>query len=251
MLRFDIITIFPEFFRETFEYGIVRRARAAGLVETGAHDLRRWTRDKHRQVDDRPFGGGDGMILKPEPIFEAVEELTACDAGSYTKGTRVVLLSPQGKTFTQALASDLAESEHVILICGRYEGVDERVAEALVTDEISIGDYILSGGEPAALVVVDAVVRLIPGALGSETSAVHESFSEGLLDYPHYTRPPVFRGMPVPEVLLSGHHAEIARWREKRALVKTRRNRPDLLERALADEALVKRLKELESEEKD
>ena len=233
-MKFDIITIFPEFFRETFDYGIVRRARAAGLVETVAHDLRRWTKDKHRQVDDRPFGGGDGMILKPEPIFEAVEELTGCEAGSanYPQGVRVVLLSPQGRSFTQALAEELAECEQIVLICGRYEGVDERVAEALVTDEISIGDYVLSGGEPAALVVVDAVVRLVPGALGSETSTVHESFSEGLLDYPHYTRPPDFRGMKVPEVLFSGHHGEIARWRARRALEKTERNRPDLLTRA-------------------
>lgn len=235
MLRFDIITIFPEFFRETFDYGIVRRARAAGLVEIGAHDLRRWTRDKHRQVDDRPFGGGDGMILKPEPIFEAVEELTASEAGKYEPGVRVVLLSPQGRSFTQAVAEELAASSQVVLICGRYEGVDERVAQALVTDEISIGDYVLSGGEPAALVVIDAVVRLLPGALGSETSAVHESFSEGLLDYPHYTRPTEFRGMQVPEVLLGGHHAEIARWRAGRALEKTKRNRPDLLERKEQD----------------
>jgi tRNA (guanine37-N1)-methyltransferase len=234
VLRFDIITIFPEFFRETFDYGITRRARAAGLVEIKAHDLRAWTRDRHRQVDDRPFGGGDGMILKPEPIFEAVEELTnreATGAQAYTEGVRVVLLSPQGRKFTQSLAQELAESRHVILICGRYEGVDERVAEALVTDEISIGDYVLSGGEPAALVLVDSVVRLVPGALGSETSALHESFSEGLLDYPHYTRPPEFRGMRVPEVLLSGHHEEIARWRSREALKKTERNRPDLLER--------------------
>jgi tRNA (guanine37-N1)-methyltransferase len=245
VLRFDIITIFPDFFRETFDYGIIRRARAAGLVETGAHDLRRWTRDKHRQVDDRPFGGGDGMILKPEPIFEAVEELTGREAGkvSLDEGVRVILLSPQGRPFTQSLAEELVKSSRLILICGRYEGVDERVAERLVTDEISIGDYILSGGEPAALVLVDAVTRLVPGALGSETSAVNESFAEGLLDYPHYTRPVDFRGMKVPEVLLSGHHAEIARWRAARALEKTKRNRPDLLEGA--------RLGEPEQEDKD
>ena len=253
MLRFDIITIFPEFFRETFDYGIVRRARAAGLVETSAHDLRHWTRDKHRQVDDRPFGGGDGMILKPEPIFEAVEELTNGEAGSgsYPQGVRVVLLSPQGRSFTQQVAEELAACEQIVLICGRYEGVDERVVEALVTDEISIGDYVLSGGEPAALVVVDAVTRLVPGALGSETSAVHESFSEGLLDYPHYTRPVDFRGMKVPEILLSGHHGEIARWRAHRALEKTRRNRPDLLEHARSDERLRTRLEGLEQEDRD
>ncbi|HYJ46066.1 MAG TPA: tRNA (guanosine(37)-N1)-methyltransferase TrmD [Pyrinomonadaceae bacterium] len=231
-MRVDIITIFPDFFRGAFDYGIIRRAQVAGLVDVKTHDLRGWTRDKHKQVDDRPFGGGDGMVLKPEPIFAAVEELTGkSERDQYPEGTRVVLLSPQGRVFTQSVASELAESAHVVLICGRYEGVDERVAEALVTDEISIGDYVLSGGEPAAVVVVDALVRLLPGALGNETSAVNESFSEGLLDYPHYTRPPEFRGMRVPDILLGGHHAEIARWRHERALEKTKRNRPDLLEK--------------------
>lgn len=231
MLRFDIITIFPEFFGAVFDYGIVRRARAAGLVEVQAHDLRAWTTDKHRQVDDRPFGGGDGMVLKPEPIFAAVENLTgANERASYEATTRVVLLSPQGKSLTQTLAQEFAESaKQVVLICGRYEGVDERVAEALVTDEISIGDYVLSGGEPAAVVLVDAIVRLLPGALGNETSAVNESFSAGSLDYPHYTRPPEFRGMRVPEILLGGNHGEIERWRREQALKKTERNRPDLL----------------------
>jgi tRNA (guanine37-N1)-methyltransferase len=229
-MRFDIVTIFPEFFREAFDFGIIRRARAAGLVEIKAHDLRGWTNDKHHIVDDRPFGGGDGMVLKPEPIFAAVEELTgACEREAYDVGTRVVLLSPQGRVLTQVVASELAEAEHVVLICGRYEGVDERVAEVLVTDEISIGDYILSGGEPAAIVLVDALTRLIPGALGNETSAANESFSDGLLDFPHYTRPPEFRGLRVPEILLSGNHGEIARWREEQAHKKTRRNRPDLL----------------------
>jgi tRNA (guanine37-N1)-methyltransferase len=230
-MRFDIITIFPDFFGAVFDFGIVRRAKAAGLVEIEAHDLRRWTHDRHKVVDDRPFGGGDGMVLKPGPIFEAVESLTgASEAGAIrTAGKRVVLLSPQGRVLTQRLAQELAESEHVVIICGRYEGVDERVAEALATDEVSIGDYVLSGGEPAAVVLVDAVVRLVPGALGSETSAVNESFSEGLLDFPNYTRPPEFRGMKVPEVLLGGHHAEVARWRREAALEKTRRNRPDLL----------------------
>jgi tRNA (guanine37-N1)-methyltransferase len=232
MLRFDVITIFPDFFRGAFDYGIIRRARLAGLIDVKARDLREWTTDKHRMVDDRPFGGGDGMVLKVEPIFAAVEDLTGASMrDAYAKGTRVVLMSPQGRVLTQALAAELAEAEHIVLICGRYEGVDERVAEALVTDEISIGDYVLSGGEPAAVVLVDSVVRLIPGALGSETSAVNESFSEGLLDYPHYTRPPEFRGMRVPEVLLTGHHAEIARWRAQQALKKTERNRPDLLEK--------------------
>ena len=231
MLRFDIITIFPEFFREVIDCGILRRARNAGLVDVKAHDLRQWTTDKHHIVDDRPFGGGDGMILKPEPIFTAVEALTGASRKEELPGkTRVVLLSAQGQTLTQALAQDFAENTtHVVLLCGRYEGVDERVVDALATDEISIGDYVLSGGEPAAVVVVDAVVRLLPGALGSETSALFESFSEGLLDHPQYTRPPEFRGMKVPEVLLSGNHAEIERWRKEAAIAKTRRNRPDLL----------------------
>jgi tRNA (guanine37-N1)-methyltransferase len=230
-MRIDIITIFPGYFGEALDYGIIRRARAASLVEIIAHDLRRWTDDRHHVVDDRPFGGGDGMVLKPEPIFAAVEDLTGASAREdYAVGTRVVLLSPQGRVLTQEVASEFArDAKHTVLICGRYEGVDERVAEALVTDEISIGDYVLSGGEPAALVLVDAIVRLIPGALGSQTSAANDSFSEGLLDYPHYTRPPEFRGMRVPEVLLSGHHAEIERWRKTEARKKTERNRPDLL----------------------
>lgn len=230
MLRVDIITIFPDYFREAFDYGIVRRARAAGLVEIKAHDLRAWTSDKHRVVDDRPFGGGDGMVLKPEPIFAAVESLVGAQRREdVPSGKSVLLLSPQGKQFMQSLAAELADCQQLVLICGRYEGVDERVADALVTDEISIGDYVLSGGEPAALVVIDAVVRLLPGALGSETSATTESFSDGLLDYPHYTRPPEFAGLPVPEVLLTGHHAEIERWRRQAADEKTKRNRPDLL----------------------
>ena len=185
-LRVDIITIFPDYFREAFDYGIVRRARAAGLVNIRAHDLRAWTTDKHRVVDDRPFGGGDGMVLKPEPIFAAVASLAGANRReNVATGKRVVLLSPQGQTFTQAAAAEFASCEQLVLICGRYEGVDERVAEALVTDEISIGDYVLSGGEPAALVVIDATVRLLPGALGSATSATNESFSDGLLDCPH------------------------------------------------------------------
>jgi tRNA (guanine37-N1)-methyltransferase len=231
MLRVDIITIFPDFFSDIVDYGIIRRARSAGLVDVNAHDLRQWTSDKHHVVDDRPFGGGDGMVLKPEPIFKGVEVLTGGSRRvDFPKETRVVLLSPQGRVLTQMVAQELVSSAtHIVLICGRYEGVDERVTEALVTDEISIGDYVLSGGEPAAMVVVDALVRLLPGALGSDTSAVFDSFSEGLLDYPHYTRPPEFRGMKVPDVLLGGNHAEIEKWRRAAALAKTRRNRPDLL----------------------
>jgi tRNA (guanine37-N1)-methyltransferase len=231
VLRCDIITIFPEFFRETFDYGIIRRARAAGLVELKAHDLRGWTSDKHHIVDDRPFGGGEGMVLKPEPIFAAVRELTgAVSRDEYAPQTRVILLSPQGQVFTQAMARDLSQrASHIVLICGRYEGVDERVANALVTDELSIGDYVLSGGEPAAVVVIDAVIRLLPGAVGNESSTTNESFAEGLLDCPQYTRPTEFSGLQVPEVLLNGNHAEIARWRREAALKKTERNRPDLL----------------------
>jgi len=231
MLRVDIITIFPGYFREAFDFGIIRRARAAALVNIQAHDLRAWTVDKHHVVDDRPFGGGDGMVLKPEPIFAAVQSITGANRReSIAPGKRVVLLSPQGRRFTQALAAEFATCEQLVLICGRYEGVDERVADALVTDEISIGDYVLSGGEAAALVVIDATIRLLPGALGSETSATNESFSDGLLDCPQYTRPPEFEGMRTPEVLMTGNHAEIARWRREAATEKTRRNRPDLLQ---------------------
>jgi len=230
MLNIDIITIFPDYFREIVDHGILRRAREAGLVDFKAHDLRNWTSDKHHVVDDRPFGGGDGMVLKPEPIFAAVETLTGCSRREeFPPETRVILLSPQGRVFSQTIAQDFASAKQIVLLCGRYEGVDERVADALVTDEVSIGDYVLSGGEPAAMVVVDSVVRLLPGALGSDTSAVFESFSEGILDYPHYTRPTEFEGMKVPDVLLSGNHAEIERWRRDAALKKTSRNRPDLL----------------------
>ena len=239
-MRFDIVTIFPDFFGAVFDFGIVRRARAAGLVEIETHDLRAWTHDRHKVVDDRPFGGGDGMVFKPEPIFEAVESLTGVEGGAQAlrdSGKRVVLLSPQGRVLTQSLAAELATVGQLVVICGRYEGVDERVTELLATDEVSIGDYVLSGGEPAAVVLVDAVTRLVPGALGSETSAVNESFSEGLLDFPNYTRPVEFRGRRVPDVLLGGHHAELARGRRRAALRKTLRNRPDLFERAPLSES--------------
>ena len=231
-MRIDVLTIFPEFFGQVFDFGIIRRAKLAGIVNINVYDLREFAADKHKMVDDRPFGGGDGMVLKPEPIFAAVESLLGTsDKNSYPDGTKVVLLSPQGKPFRQGEAEALAEQvNHLVLICGRYEGVDERVNDALVTQEISIGDYVLSGGEPAAVVVVDAVVRLLPEALGSETSACNDSFSNGLLDCPHYTRPAEFRGMKVPDVLLNGHHAEIERWRREKALEKTRLVRKDLLE---------------------
>jgi tRNA (guanine37-N1)-methyltransferase len=230
-MRVDVLTIFPEFFREVFDFGIIRRAKASGIVEINVHDLREFTTDKHRMTDDRPFGGGDGMVLKCEPIFRAIENLTGTtERENYPQGTRVVLLSPQGRVFKQSVAKEFATpNAHLILICGRYEGVDERVNDALVTDEISIGDYVLSGGEPAAIVLVDALVRLLPNALGSETSAANDSFSNGLLDFPHYTQPRDFRGMEVPEILLSGNHAEIEKWRRQKALEKTQKVRQDLL----------------------
>ncbi|MBV9241845.1 MAG: tRNA (guanosine(37)-N1)-methyltransferase TrmD [Acidobacteria bacterium] len=230
-MKVDVLTIFPEFFDAVFDFGIIRRAKAAGIVEINVHDIREYAVDKHKMVDDRPFGGGDGMVMKPEPVFAAIENLLGTsDREAYPRGTRVVLLSPQGRQFKEPIAREFADdTERLVIICGRYEGVDERVNETLVTDEISIGDYVLSGGEPAAVVVVDSIVRLLPGALGSETSAENESFEGGLLDCPHYTRPAEFRGMKVPQVLLDGNHAEIDKWRHEMALEKTKRFRRDLL----------------------
>ncbi|MCC6328256.1 MAG: tRNA (guanosine(37)-N1)-methyltransferase TrmD [Acidobacteria bacterium] len=230
-MQIDVLTIFPEFFGQVFDFGIIRRAKLAGIVEISVHDIREFAADKHKMTDDRPFGGGDGMVMKPEPIFAAVEHLLGTsDRDAYPPGTKVVLLSPQGHPLKQRHVKELAdETERMIVICGRYEGVDERVNETLVTDEISIGDYVLSGGEPAAVVLVDAMVRLLPEALGSETSAENDSFSNGLLDCPHYTRPAEFRGMSVPEVLLNGNHAEIEKWRREKALEKTTKFRKDLL----------------------
>jgi tRNA (guanine37-N1)-methyltransferase len=267
-MRFEIITIFPGFFAGIFEHGIVRRAQAEGLVTVTAHDLRAFTHDRHRTVDDRPFGGGEGMVLKPEPLARALESLgigakcgsfdslrstpVAQDDPSVAGGTRVILLSAQGRPFTQAVARELAASERLVLICGRYEGVDERINQLYCDMELSIGDYVLSGGELAAAVVVDAVMRLVPGVLGNEASGEFESFgvadaeiatddegvprsqhgSGGLLDYPHYTRPAEFGGLRAPEVLLNGDHRQIRRWRREQQLRKTLQNRPDLLERA-------------------
>jgi len=253
-VRFDLITIFPEFFAGPLDHGIVRRAQEAGLVQIRVQDLREFTKDRHKTVDDRPFGGGEGMVLKPEPLFAAVEKLLGRSMGSADEkaappeGTAIVLLSAAGKRFTQETARRFAKLERVVLLCGRYEGVDERVVDHLATDEISVGDYVLSGGELPAAIVLDAVTRLLPGALGNEASTENESFSgsgewriasggqEGrqsqksaMLDYPHYTRPADFRGWRVPEVLIGGHHAEVAKWRSEQAQVKTRRNRPDLL----------------------
>ena len=230
-MKIDVLTIFTEFFGQVFDFGIIRRAKLAEIVKLHVHDLREYATDKHRMVDDRPFGGGDGMVLKPEPIFAAIENLIGTsDRDAYSTGTHVVLLSPQGKPFIQADAQRFADdAEHLVFICGRYEGIDERVNDMLVTDEISIGDYVLSGGEPAAVVIIDSIVRLLPDALGSDTSAENDSFSDGLLDCPHYTRPAEFRGMTVPEVLLNGNHAEIEKWRKEKALEKTKLNRKDLL----------------------
>lgn len=231
MLKIDVLTIFPEFFGQVFDFGIIRRAKLAEIVELNVHDIREYAFDKHKMVDDRPFGGGDGMVLKCEPIFAAIEKLIGTtDRRDYPDGTHVVLLSPQGKPFEQRDAQGFADdAKHIVMICGRYEGVDERVNETLVTNEISIGDYVLSGGEPAAIVIADSIVRLLPNALGSDTSAANDSFSSGLLDCPHYTRPADFKGMSVPEVLLNGNHAEIEKWRSIKALEKTRLYRSDLL----------------------
>ena len=256
-MQFDIITIFPDFFAGPLDYGIIRRAREAHLVDVRVHDLRVFTHDRHRTVDDRPFGGGEGMVLKPEPLFEAAESLAGAGPAANAR-TAIVLLSASGKLFRQETARRFAALDRIALLCGRYEGVDERVAEQLATDELSIGDFVLSGGELGAALIVDAVTRLLPGALGNEDSSVNESFSapqdaderaspntdiefpfdfaqdkratnRGLLDCPHYTRPAEFRGWSVPEVLLSGNHEEIRRWRAQKALEKTQRNRPDLL----------------------
>jgi tRNA (guanine37-N1)-methyltransferase len=225
-MRIDIVTLFPEVAMAPLSDSIIQRARAAGLVEVVGHQLRDWSQDKHRRVDDSPCGGGPGMLLKPEPLFAAVEALRG-------EQTRVILMTPQGKPFHQALARELAAAPHLLILCGHYEGVDHRVIEALVDDEISIGDYILTNGALAAAVLCDAVIRLLPGALGDQRSPEDESFANPQrLEAPAYTRPTEFRGITVPEVLLSGHHAHIQAWKEENALARTRQNRPDLLERS-------------------
>ena len=257
-MRFDLITIFPEFFNGPLDHGIVRRTSEAGLIHVHVQNLREFTKGRHRTVDDRPFGGGEGMVLKPEPLFEAVESLLGRSVGDAAKqneqdpGTAIVLMSAAGRLFDQETARRYSQLQRIILICGRYEGVDERVAEHLANEEVSIGDFVLSGGELPAMLVVDAVTRLLPGALGNEASSQNESFSElqavtakpdkswnttrsesgkevrMLLDFPHYTRPAEYRGWKVPEILISGNHAEVAKWRKQKAVEKTRRNRPDL-----------------------
>jgi tRNA (guanine37-N1)-methyltransferase len=264
-MKADIVTIFPDFFRGPLEYGITRRAQEMGLAEVKVHDLREFTHDRHRTVDDRPFGGGEGMVLKPEPLFECLESMDLAPREDRLAGRvkqSVVLLSAQGQRFSQKVAGELALLDRIVLVCGRYEGVDERVADFLADRELSIGDYILSGGELGAAVIVEAVMRLLPGAVGNEASTQQESFtvdakvkslggadstcgSNGLLDYPHYTRPAEFRGLSVPEELMSGNHEEIRRWRRQRALEKTFRNRPDLLEGAVLNEEDKKFLNEI------
>jgi tRNA (guanine37-N1)-methyltransferase len=243
-VKFDIVTIFPDMIDAGLSEGVVARGIASGVLDVQVHDLRDFTTDRHRSVDDVPYGGGPGMVMKPEPLMKAVTHIAA------TRGTpaAVVLLSPQGRTFTQAEAVRLAALGHVALLCGRYEGMDERVRELVATEELSIGDYVLSGGELAALVVVDAVSRLVPGVVGDEQSVAEESFSRGLLDYPHYTRPAEVAGRRVPDVLLSGHHAQVRRWRRKAALARTLERRPELLAEAALDDEDRRLLEEIKKE---
>jgi tRNA (guanine37-N1)-methyltransferase len=226
-LLFDVFTLFPDVFTPYLDTSILQRARESQLIEVHLHNIRDWTTDRHHVCDDIPYGGGGGMVMKPEPIFTAVESVLGKPLSC-----PLILLDPQGRVFTQAIAEELAQQPHLALLCGRYEGIDERVRQHLVTDEISIGDYVLSGGELPALVLIDAITRLIPGALGDPEGAWDDSHATGLLEYPHYTRPPVFRGWGVPEVLLSGDHGRIAKWRRQQALLRTRQRRPDLLEKA-------------------
>jgi len=232
-MRIDILTIFPEMFQSPFDASILKRAIEQKLVDIQIHNIRDYTHDKHHTVDDYTYGGGAGMIFKPEPVFEAVESIKAeISPEQENSAPPVILLTPQGRLFSQEIALELSKHSHMILVCGRYEGVDERIHQHLVTDEISIGDYVLSGGELAAMVVVDAVVRLLPGVLGSEASPLEDSHVTGLLEYPQYTRPAVFREWAVPEVLLSGNHAQIAKWRRQQAIRRTQERRPELLEKA-------------------
>jgi tRNA (guanine37-N1)-methyltransferase len=221
-MKIDVLTLFPAMFAGPLDESIVQRARKSGTLELAVHNLRDYTHDRHKTVDDRPFGGGPGMLLKPEPIFEAVENLGR-------ENSRVILLSPAGRKFNQAIARELAAQEHLLFVCGSYEGFDERIREALADDELSIGDYVLTNGALPAMVIIDAVTRLLPGVLGDDESSLDESFSHDLLEYPHYTRPAEFRGMKVPDVLLSGNHAEIAKWRAEQARLRTAERRPDLV----------------------
>jgi tRNA (guanine37-N1)-methyltransferase len=249
-MRIDIFTLFPDMFVGPFGESIIQRARDAGLVAIATHDIRQWAPGKHRQCDDTPYGGGGGMVMKPEPVFYAVEAVLDMRPGD-PPPCPIILLTPQGRLFTQDVAQDLAQRERIALICGRYEGVDERIREHLVTDEVSIGDYVLSGGELAAMVLTDATVRLLPGALGDPGASLKDSHSSGLLEHPHYTRPAEFREWFVPEILLSGHHARQARWRREASLRRTLRRRPDLLEQASLSQADREFLEALQAQEDD
>jgi tRNA (guanine37-N1)-methyltransferase len=232
-MHFDILTLFPGIFAGVFSESMLDRAQELGAISIALHNIRDYATDKHHITDDTPYGGGGGMVMKPEPIYQAVESvLDIADASRYAADTPIVLLTPQGRPFTQRIARELAAHQHIVLICGRYEGVDERVREHLATDELSIGDYVLTGGEIPAMVVVDAIARLLPGVLGDPGATLEDSHAQGLLEYPHYTRPADFRGWRVPDVLVSGHHARVAQWRREQALRRTLERRPDLLEAA-------------------
>ncbi len=244
-MKIDVVTIFPEMIRAGAGHSIVKRAQEAGIVEISAHDLRAFTTDRHRSTDDSPYGGGAGMVMRPEPLFAAVESLAD------EPDRRVILLTPQGERFTQAKARELSGVSHLVLLCGHYEGFDERVRRHLATEELSIGDFVLTGGELPALIIIDAVTRLLPGALGSAESAHADTFSDGLLEYPHYTRPPAFRGWRVPDVLLSGHHAEIAKWRRKEQFRRTQARRPDLWAEFVPSKSDLKLLTQLREETPD
>jgi tRNA (guanine37-N1)-methyltransferase len=239
-MQFDVFTLFPEIFPTYLESSILQRASQRGLIDVRVHNIRTYTHDRHHTTDDVPYGGGGGMVLKPEPVFEAVESISSQGAGY-----PIILLTPQGRVFNQSIALELSQHEKIALICGRYEGVDERIRGHLVTDEISIGDYVLTGGELPALILMDAVARLLPGVLGDPDGATDDSHASGLLEYPHYTRPPEYRGESVPEILLSGDHAKIAKWRREQSLLRTLERRPDLLEKADLSEDDRKYLSEL------
>jgi tRNA (guanine37-N1)-methyltransferase len=246
-MQFEVFTLLPEVFPPYLESSMLQKARQRGLIEVRVHNIRAYTHDRHHTTDDTPYGGGGGMVMKPEPVFEAVETVLGFDAGqAQPPPIPVILLTPQGRVFSQRLAEELAAQDRIALLCGRYEGVDERIREHLVTDEISVGDYVLTGGELPALMIIDAVARLIPGVLGDPTGAEDDSHSMGLLEYPHYTRPPEFRGWQVPEVLLSGDHGRIEKWRREQALIRTLARRPDILEKAnlsAEDKKIVERLR--------
>ena len=253
-MQFDVFTILPEVFQPYLDTSILKRARQSGLINVRVHNIRDYTHDKHHSTDDTPYGGGGGMVMKPEPIFEAVESVLGLaphpTQGRPASNIPIILLTPQGRVFDQSIAEELARHEHIALLCGRYEGIDERIREHLVTDEISIGDYVLTGGEIPALILIDAVARLLPGVLGDPTGAQDDSHSMGLLEYPHYTKPPEFRGWKVPDILVSGDHARIEKWRREQALMRTLKKRPDMLERTELSKTDLKFLDALKNDER-